>query len=112
MPHAVIGPGQSMLRIGSECLLVPVFGVVIAAELAAGIAEEGGDISIVVITYGPQRGDAALVVFLVINHRISRKIAVEEFFGRAALVGLLLGVGLAGRLIAAALAALRRLGIA
>src|SRR5215467_5083438 len=40
MPHAVIGPGQSMLRIGNERLLVPIFGVVITAELAAGIAKE------------------------------------------------------------------------
>src|SRR5216684_538861 len=36
LPHAVIGPGQGVLGIGGERLLVPIFGVVVAAELAAG----------------------------------------------------------------------------
>jgi hypothetical protein len=38
MPHAVIGPGQSVVGIGRERLVVPIFGVVIAAKLAACLA--------------------------------------------------------------------------
>src|SRR5262245_34785574 len=35
VPHPVIGPGADVVRIGRERLLVPIFGVVIAPELAA-----------------------------------------------------------------------------
>src|SRR5262249_20648793 len=99
LPHAVIGPGQGVVRIGGQRLLVPVFGVVVAAELAAGVADEGGDIDIVVIAHGAQRRDAAFVVALVVDQRIGLVPAVEELFGRAVLflLCLLLGIGAAGR---------------
>jgi hypothetical protein len=40
LPHAVIGPGQSVVGIGGERLVVPIFGVLIAAKLAARITEQ------------------------------------------------------------------------
>jgi hypothetical protein len=40
MPHAVIGPRQSVVGIIGERLLIPIFGVVVAAKLAVGIAEQ------------------------------------------------------------------------
>src|SRR6516162_4777705 len=42
MPHAVIGPGQSVFGIGGKRLVVPIFGVVIAAQLAARIKDAAG----------------------------------------------------------------------
>src|SRR5580693_1645672 len=100
LPHAVIGPGQGVVRIGGERLVVPIFGVVVAAELAAGVAEERRDIDIVVIAHGAQHRDAAVIVSLVVDQRISLVPVVEEFLGRAALflLGLMLGGGGAGRL--------------
>src|SRR5690348_12926472 len=78
MPHAVIGPGQSVLRIGDERLVVPVFGVVIAAKLAAGIAEQGRHVGIVVMLQSAQRRDAGLVIVLVVDQRVSGMITVDE----------------------------------
>src|SRR3984885_6619983 len=99
LPHAVIGPGQSVVRIGGERLVVPIFGVVVAAELAAGVADQRGDIDIVVIAHGAQRRDAADIVALVVDQRVGLVPVIEEFIGRAGLwlLGLLLGGG-AGRL--------------
>src|SRR5262245_15676635 len=51
MPHAVIRPSQSVIRIRGERSVVPIFGVVVAAELAAGITEQGCDIRVIVITH-------------------------------------------------------------
>src|SRR5690242_2532861 len=99
MPHAVIGPGQSVLRIGDERLIVPVFGVVIAAELAVGIAKQGRHVGIAVVLQGAQRGDAGLVVVLVVDQRVSGMIAVDEILGRTGLRRFLLGRLSAGRLL-------------
>src|ERR1700733_2156271 len=100
LPHAVIGPGQRVVRIGGERLVVPIFGVVVAAELAAGIADQGGDVGVVVIAHGAQRRDAADIVALVVDQRVGLMPVVEEFIGRAGLwlLGLLLGGRGAGRL--------------
>src|SRR6516164_8672967 len=65
MPHAVIGPGQSVFGIGGKRLVVPIFGVVIAAQLAARIAEQRRYVGIVVVLQGAERGDAALIIVFV-----------------------------------------------
>src|SRR5262249_40639120 len=62
VPHAVVGPGAHVVGIGRERLLVPVLGIVVAAELAAGIADEVRDLRIVVVADGVHGGDAALVL--------------------------------------------------
>src|SRR5579864_9441937 len=95
LPHAVIGPGQRVVRIGGERLVVPIFGVVVAAELAAGVADQRGDIDVVIIAHGAQRRDAAYIVALVVDQRVGLVPVVEEFLGRAGL--LLLGLVLGGR---------------
>src|SRR5262249_32328693 len=103
MPHAVIGPGQSVVRIGGECLIVPIFGIVIAAKLAARIAEQRRHVRIVVIAHGAQGSDAAFKVALVVDERIGSVITVQKILGRTALVlffGLVLGGGRAGWLTA------------
>src|SRR5580692_8118923 len=93
LPHAVIGPGQRVVRIGGERLVVPIFGVVVAAELTAGVADQGGDIDIVVIAHGAQHRDAADIVAVVVDQRIGAVPVIEEFIGRTGLwlLGLLLG---------------------
>src|SRR5262249_32339662 len=76
MPHAVIGPGQSVFGIGGKRLVVPIFGVVIAAQLAARIAEQRRYVGIVVVLQGAERGDAALIIVFVVNQCISGMITV------------------------------------
>src|SRR5262249_18222950 len=62
MPHAVIRPGTDVVGIGGQRLLVPVLPILVAAELAAGIADEVGDLGIVVVADRPHGGDAVLVM--------------------------------------------------
>ena len=59
MPHPVILPGAGVVRIGGQRLLVPDFGVDIIAELAAGEADQVGDIGMIVMTECLQRLNAA-----------------------------------------------------
>jgi len=85
MPHAVIGPGQRVIGIGGKRFVVPVFGFVVAAELAAGIAEQGRHVRVIVIADGAQCCDTGLVIALVVNERIGGVITVQEILGRTAL---------------------------
>src|SRR5499427_10886815 len=97
VPHAVIRPGQSVFWISGERLVVPIFGVVITAELAARIAEQRRHVGIVVMLQGAQRGDAALIIVFVVDQRVGGMIALDEILGRAGLTFLvLLGVALSG----------------
>src|SRR6516162_9659421 len=98
MPHAVIGPGQSVFGICGKRLVVPIFGVVIAAQLAARIAEQCRYVGIVVVLQGAERGDAALIIVFVVNQCISGMITVDEVLGRAGFIFLVF-LGLAGRLL-------------
>src|SRR5208282_6401428 len=92
MPHAVVGPGHGMVRIGGERALVPGLGVVIAAELAAGVADQGGDVGVVVVAERPQGGDACDIIALVVNQRVGAVVARQEILGRAALPRCRLGL--------------------
>ncbi len=49
LPEAVIVPGQDVVRIGLERVLVPDLRELVVAELAIGIADQVGDIGIVVM---------------------------------------------------------------
>src|SRR5580704_16024226 len=100
IPHAVIGPGQRVVGIGGERAVVPEFGVVIAAEFAARIADQRRHIRIVVVAHGAQHSDAAGIIALVVDQRVSLVPALVELFDRARLVRL----GLFGVLFRAALA--------
>src|SRR5271155_3472320 len=86
MPHAVIGPGHHVIGVGGERLVVPVFGVVVTAKFSAGVADYRRHIRVVVIAHRAQRGDAALVVALVVDERVSGVVAGQEILGRAAFV--------------------------
>src|SRR5258707_10879084 len=48
LPHAVILPGAGVVRIGDKRTLVPDLGVLVAAELAARIADVVRDLGVVV----------------------------------------------------------------
>src|SRR5271156_4750539 len=86
MPHAEIRPSQRVVGIGGERSLVPEFGVVVAAELAASIANEIGHVGIVVLVERAQSGDPAFVIEFVVNKGVGSFIASLQLFERAALV--------------------------
>src|ERR1700756_1477948 len=87
-----------MVGIGSKSALVPDLGVVITAELAAGIAEERRHVRVVVIAERMQRGDAAFVIALVVDQLIGGVIAVQKILRRAPLVVLFFGLRILVRL--------------
>src|SRR5580692_9671227 len=101
-----------MVGIGGQRLVVPVFGVVIAAELAAGVADQRRHVGVVVVAHRAQRGDAAGIIALVVNQRIGLVPAAVEVLERAVVLRFLfLRFGLLLRRRAAAarrLVALRR----
>src|SRR5690349_7534610 len=78
MPHAVIGPGAHVLGIGRERGLVPVFGVVIALQLAAGEAEEIGDVRMSVAVETTQGGNTTGIVLLLHDQRMRGLITVAK----------------------------------
>ena len=76
-----------MVGIHGERFVVPVFGIVVAAELAAGIADERGDIGMVILAERAQRRDPVNVIGLVVNERVGRVVVFEEvLLDRAVLV--------------------------
>jgi hypothetical protein len=68
--------------------LVPDLGVVVAAEFAAGIADQRRHVGVVVIAQRAQRGDAADIVRVAVDQCVGGVIAAQEVFGRAAFGGL------------------------
>ena len=78
VPHAVIRPGAGVRGIGGERPLVPDLGVVVAAELAAGIADQVGDVGVVVMAERFQLVDAGGVVVALVDHRMRGLVAVDE----------------------------------
>src|SRR5262245_405284 len=101
MPHAVIGPGAGVLGIGGERAFVPNLGVVVAAELAARIADQVGDVRVVVVAKRLQRGDTRHVIVLLVDDGMRGLVAVDELLLRLLLLllGGLLLAGFLGRLV-------------
>ena len=67
-----------MVGIGGKRPFVPSLGIVVAAELAAGIADQRRDVGIVVVAERPKRGDAGEIIALVINERVGGVVAGES----------------------------------
>src|SRR5206468_1129614 len=78
VPHAVIRPCDGVRRIGGERPLVPDLGVLVAAELAAGVADQVGDIGVVVVAERLQLVDGGDVFVTLVDHRVRRLVAVDE----------------------------------
>jgi hypothetical protein len=74
-----------VVGIGGKRPLVPDFGIVIAAELAAGITKQRRDIRMIVVAQRLERRDAGDVVALVVDQSVGRVIVAQEILGGAAL---------------------------
>src|SRR2546430_615450 len=70
-------PARRSSDLGGERLLVPVFGVVVAAELAAGEADIVRDVRMVVVTERAERDDGGLVL-LALDQVIGLTVTVAE----------------------------------
>src|SRR5262245_36564735 len=77
VPHAVIGPGARMPRVGGERLFVPDLGVAIAAKLAAGIADIVGNVRMLVVAERAER-DCRGLVLVALDQAIGVTVALAE----------------------------------
>ena len=90
LPQAVILPGQHMLRVSLQRALVPDLRKPVVAELAIGIADQIGDIGVVVMAERLELSDGRGIIVAVVDRRIGRTISAGE--GRILDTGLLAGL--------------------
>src|SRR3954465_5494152 len=86
-----------MLGICGKRLLVPELRIVVAAKLAAGVADVISDVRVVVPFQRPQAGDPGFV-FAAFNQIVSMPVAIEKvslalLLGAGGLLVVALGVG-------------------
>ena len=92
LPEPVIIPGQDVVRVGFERTLVPDLREPVVTELAVGIADQVGDIGVVVMAERLELIDRRRVIVAVIDRRIGRMISLNEGgIGQEGLLGRLLG---------------------
>src|SRR5271169_5264830 len=70
LPKTVILPGQYMVRIGLQRALVPDLAEPVVAELAIGIADQIGDVGVIVMAERLELFDRGTIVVAVIDRRI------------------------------------------
>src|SRR2546421_10391140 len=92
LPQAVILPGQHMIGIGLQRTLVPDLGKLVVAELAIRIADQIGNVGVIIVAERLQLFDRGAIVVAVIDRGVGRAIAGYE--GRVAEEGLLGFLGL------------------
>src|SRR6185437_16949320 len=78
LPEAVIIPSQDVVRVVLERALVPDLGELIVAELAIGIADQVGDVGVVVMAERLELIDGGRVIVAVIDRRVGRMITLNE----------------------------------
>src|SRR5262245_37618717 len=92
LPEPVVLPSQHMVRVRLQRALVPDLRLLVVAELAVGVADQVGDIGIVVMVERPELADRAFVIVAVVDRRIGLSIALDERgIAEQGLLGRLLG---------------------
>src|SRR4030088_670248 len=70
LPQTVILPGQHMVRIRLQRALVPDLRELVVAELAIGIADQIGDIRVIVVAERLELIDPSVIIVAVVDRRI------------------------------------------
>src|SRR5476649_2827048 len=100
LPQTVILPRQHMVRIGLQRALVPDLRELVVAELAIGIADQIGDVRMIVVAERLELLDGAGIIVAVVDRLIGGAVAPGKgwVIECGLLAGLRLGpVGGAGR---------------
>src|SRR5258708_37720467 len=94
LPQTVILPGQHMVRIGFQRALVPHLRELVVAEFAIGIADQIGDIGVVVMAERLQLLDRVRIIVAIIVAIVDRRIGRAVAFGKSGILeqGLLVGL--------------------
>ena len=92
LPQAIILPRQHVVRIDLQRALVPDLRELVVAELAIGVADQIGDVRVVVMSERLQLLDGAGIIVAVIDRRIGGAVALSKsgIVEAGLLVGLLL----------------------
>src|SRR5712672_2811351 len=78
LPQAVILPGQHMVGVSPERALVPDLRQLVVAELAIGIADQIGDVRVIVMTERLELDNSVSIIVAVIDRRIGVAIAPRK----------------------------------
>src|ERR1700758_1429880 len=78
LPEAVIVPCQNMVRVGLQRELIPDLGELVVAKLAIGIADQVGDIGVVVMTERVELVDRSRIVMPVVDRVIRGSVPLLE----------------------------------
>src|ERR1700712_1021725 len=78
LPQTVILPRQHMVGIGLQRALVPHLRKLVVAEFAIGIADQVGDVRVVVVAERLKLLDRRIIVVAVIDRRIGGAIAPRK----------------------------------
>src|SRR5882672_8928986 len=94
LPQAVILPGQHMVRIGFQRALVPDLRELVVAEFAIGIADQIGNVRVIVVAERLQLLDRGGIVVAVVDRCIGCGVTLTKcgvleagLFGLLELVG-------------------------
>src|SRR5579871_1709002 len=78
LPEAVIIPGQNVVRIGLQRALIPDLGQFVVAELAIGVADQIGDVGVVVMAKRVELIDCRGIVVPLIDRVVGGAVALPE----------------------------------
>ena len=78
LPKTIIVPGQDMVRIGFERALIPNLRELVIAKLSVRIADQVGDVCIIVVAERPKLFDRRGIVVVVVDRRIGCSVASNE----------------------------------
>src|ERR1700722_17428949 len=78
LPQTVILPRQHMVRIGLQRTLVPNLRELVIAEFAIGIADQVGDVRVIVVAKRLKLLDRRIIVVAVIDRRIGGAIVPHK----------------------------------
>src|ERR1700737_3921264 len=78
LPQTVILPRQHMVRIGFQRALVPDLRELVVAEFAVGIADQIGNVRMIVVAERLQLLDRRSIVVAVVDRRIGRAVTLSK----------------------------------
>src|SRR5450631_1750539 len=78
LPQTVILPRQHMVRIGFQRALVPHLRELVVAEFAIGIADQVGDVRVIVLAERLQLLDGVRIIVTIVDRRIGRAVTQSK----------------------------------
>src|ERR1700688_74663 len=78
LPQSVILPGLDVVRIRLQRALIPDLRDLVVAELAVGVADQGGNRSVVVMAERLQLRNRGSIIIAVVDRRVGRAITLDE----------------------------------